>query len=354
VTFVKATYAKLLEKSLRGGSPSTVREINWVADLMAKTFGGHRDWESLTTDDWERLRKKIELGRSGAGLRHKSLKRCYGHPKRIGRIASEEFGVRPPAFGFTTFRIAGEQQTPSTVNRIGKSPIASKAYDQHEIMAILEDAPPFERACCLLGLNGGMGLADIGNVQTTQFCMVTGWFDDSRSKTGKARRFRLWPETIQAIQEEMRRLPRSEEYPHHVFVGDKLKRPMVRKIGTMMDTQQINKRVVPFIRSRGFTDSRGFYGFRHTFQWAGAAIDSEATSDIMTHIPMPTRQSGRMSYDSGKHDRRRVNVTDFIRQWSLLGGSDDPEQFVASSESLYGTLPAAVPLGSGSQSVLAG
>lgn len=354
VTFVKLTYEKMQQKELRGGSPNTINEINWIGDLMIQTFGGYRDWESLTPDDWERLRAKMELGRNGEGLGHLALKRAYSRPKRFGKMATDEYGVRSPAFGFTTFQLRDEKKTPSTVNRLGKSPISSKAYDQHEIEAILVDAPPFERACCLLGLNGGMGLADIGNILTTQFCMVSGWFDDSRTKTGKARRFRLWPETIQAIQEELRRQPRSEEYPDHVFVGDKLLRPMVRKIGTMTDTQQLNKRVLAHIRSRGFKDRRGFYGFRHTFQWAGAAIDSEATSDIMTHTPMSSQRSGKLSYDSGKHDRRRAIVTDFIRQWALLGGSDDPADFVASSESLYGTLPAPVPLCGGSREGRAG
>jgi hypothetical protein len=52
------------------------------------------------------------------------------------------------------------------------------------------------KAMILLGINGGLGNTDISELVHAAVNLDTGWIDYPRPKTGVARRFPLWDETV--------------------------------------------------------------------------------------------------------------------------------------------------------------
>ena len=62
-------------------------------------------------------------------------------------------------------------------------------------------APQPLKAMILLGINAGLGNADVGRLQERHLNLKTGWLDFPRPKTSVGRRAWLWPETIASIKE---------------------------------------------------------------------------------------------------------------------------------------------------------
>lgn len=352
-------YKKRQTAGIRGGSDDTLYEFKRVTTAMLATLGAHTPWESLKKPDWKRLRTRLEkpLNRKYQTLGKKLMTRLLGHVKTCAKLASKEWGFASPAFGIGWDDVA-EGHRPSPIrNRPGKSPIARKAYDQDECWSIIFDAPPLEQAACLLGLNGGMGAADIGVMRISDLDLETGWFNDVRSKVKKIRRFRMWPETVAAIKRVLNETPRNPLFPDYIFLGhaesnDPLlrslthpPRPLVReRPNGSREACVFSKFLCRHIRNCGFDDPRRFYGLRHTFEWCGDHLDERVTSDIMTHSIMADVRNGKGYYRTASHDARSRDVTDFVRNWVILKGDDDPTKFVRATDSPYEPLPDPVPL----------
>ena len=59
----------------------------------------------------------------------------------------------------------------------------------------------------LLGINAGLGNADVGRLHERHLNLKTGWLDFPRPKTAVNRRAWLWPETIASIKEAIKQRP---------------------------------------------------------------------------------------------------------------------------------------------------
>lgn len=61
------------------------------------------------------------------------------------------------------------------------------------------------RAIVLLGINAALGNRDCGELEFHHLDLEGGWITYPRAKTGIARRAKLWPETVAALEEVIRR-----------------------------------------------------------------------------------------------------------------------------------------------------
>lgn len=76
---------------------------------------------------------------------------------------------------------------------------AAKLIPASDVWKLLEGADVQLRAMILLALNGGMGSTNCAQLPRAALEQRPGWLDYPRPKTGTARRFPLWPETIHAL-----------------------------------------------------------------------------------------------------------------------------------------------------------
>src|SRR5688572_12412283 len=63
------------------------------------------------------------------------------------------------------------------------------------------------REMILLAMNGGMGNSDVGNLPQSAVNLESGWCNFPRPKTGVARKFPLWSETVETIKSYLTERP---------------------------------------------------------------------------------------------------------------------------------------------------
>ena len=114
----------------------------------------------------------------------------------------------------------------------------------------------------LLGLNGGLGNTDVGELPLTAIDLKGGWLDYPRPKTGIQRRIPLWPETVEAVKAVMenRRDPKAQENDRLLFVGRRGESYIGNHRGYRV-TQEFNR-----VLTKAGIEGRTFYDLRRTFQ----------------------------------------------------------------------------------------
>jgi hypothetical protein len=85
------------------------------------------------------------------------------------------------------------------------SPTQVQTYALEELCTLYEYATPFERFFMLLGLNCGFGQAEIATLQLTE--IREGHIKRLRYKSRVYGEWKLWPQTVQAIEWAMKRRP---------------------------------------------------------------------------------------------------------------------------------------------------
>jgi integrase len=187
----------------------------------------------------------------------------------------------------------------------------------------------------LLGINCGLGNAEVSELSKKAVDLERGWLDCPRKKTGVGRTCPLWPETTEAIREALRQQQRR-------------KQPLV---SAAQDLVFVTRKGFPFVRTVGKIDAdncpgatehdaiatsfkrlmaaqsiaipgRGFYGLRRSFETIGSETGHQvAVTHIMGHAP----SSGDMGavYRQGVAESALRSVTDYIRLW--LFGAETSE-----------------------------
>ena len=72
----------------------------------------------------------------------------------------------------------------------------------------------------LLGINAGFGNNDCATLTMSSIDFKNGWLSYARPKTGVARRAKLWPETVAALQQSMKKRtePKSDDDAAFLFI----------------------------------------------------------------------------------------------------------------------------------------
>ena len=210
-----------------------------------------------------------------------------------------------------------------TVNRRDQQQRAAERggkldFTAEEIQKLLTASSGWLHACILLGINGGMGNADCGRLSTKFLNLDSCWYDLAREKTGIPRRFRLWPETIDAIRAAMRQRPIAKNdaddplcflTSHGLPIWWQASKPN----GEVYLCDNVNKAFSKLVtKCKVDRSQRGFYSLRRTFETvAGATKDQVAVDYIMGHADA----SMAAVYRQGIEDQRLIDVGQHVRNW---------------------------------------
>jgi integrase len=285
---------------------------------IVKAFGPTRLVSDLDASDFERFRRQMARGWSPVTLANE-IRRI----RVVFRYAEQNQLVPAP------IRYGSEFKPPARrVLRKERQTKGVRMFEAKELRAILDKATMPMKAMILLGINCGLGNADIAALPVKAVDLKGGWLAYPRPKTGISRRCPLWPETVAAIQEALgcRRVPRSSEHAGLLFLTrrgnpwahravSEDQPGKVRKIADDSVTKEFRKVLVALKLHRA---GLGFYALRHTFETiAGDSRDQVAVDAIMGHA----RDDMASVYRERIDDARLLAVVEHVRKW--LFGSEE-------------------------------
>ena len=279
-------------------------------------MGGNRLVADLAANDFETLRAQIAkcggLGYLGGEINRTRV--VFRYAWEAGLIDS------PVRFG-PTFK----KPKKASLRKEARQNGTCRMFEPNELRRILDGANTQVRAMVLLGLNGGMGNSDLGQLRLTDIDLENGWLTQPRAKTQIDRRIPLWDETVAALRQVLpeRPEPKSEEHADLVFVTrwggpwhvDSPRSPLSHEFRKLL--QRLDREAAG-TQSPLYKPRRGFYALRHTFQTVGEEAGEVATRFIMGHAD----NSMSAVYREHISDERLGAVTEHVRSWLYGGGSN--------------------------------
>lgn len=253
------------------------------------------DVRSISPADWLRLRNEL-----GEVVGPTTLAYNIQMIRTIFRWASDRDMIPPVRFG-------PDFKRPSARTlRVYRSRHGAKLFTADEIHRMIDQANPTYKAMILLGLNSGFGMADCSRLEKKHVNFDEELIRFARTKTGIDRTVPLWPETVEAIQRQLK--PRT----HLVFVG-KTGRPFyATKTGQCRSIHSAFRNIRK--RAGCHRQQAGFYTFRHVFATVGGGCkDQVAVNHIMGHSDASMAAVYR---EDVSLDRLKA-VTEHVREWFL-------------------------------------
>jgi integrase len=182
-------------------------------------------------------------------------------------------------------------------------------FEADELCRMIENARQPLTTMLLLGINAGLGNADIARLPLSALDLETGWLTYPRGKTGVMRRCRLWVETITAIREWLDQRPAPKDLANFSLVFTTVRGGAWDKgVGDRAITHETRK----LLDRLGIMGNRNFYAIRHTFETIGGeSKDQIAVSAVMGH----SDESMAAAYRERISDTRLQAVTEFVHDW---------------------------------------
>jgi len=279
----------------------TFSDLKSTCDTVLRVIGKRIEVNSLRPDDFEKLRADLasRLGPQRLTSEIKRVRSLFAYAKRNDLIEKDvKYG-------------ASFDRPNRRTMRLHRQASGKNIFTAEEIHKLLEQANTTMQAAILLGINCGMGSADLGQMPLRALDLDAGWIDFPRPKTAVERRCPLWPETVRAIRSYLKTRPNAKDPEHAglVFVtrsgGCYHKQmedsPFKKQMGQLMKRSQITGR-----------SGRGMYTLRHCFSTVGAAtLDQIAVDFIMGHAD----NSVRGTYREEISDERLQAVVNHVRAW---------------------------------------
>jgi integrase len=284
-------------------SPRTWVDYKVACDQLVAAFGKRRPLDGISTDDFSQLRNELaeRWGPHRLGKMIQSIRCVFKFAFEAGAISS------PMRHG------PGSKRPSRKVMRLNRAKQGPKLFTAEEIRGLLAVAGPSMKAVILLGINAGFGNSDCGKLPLAAVDLEAGWVTYPRPKTGVARRCKLWPETVEAIQDALaeRMAPKGKANAALVFIT---------KYGESWakdgSDNPISKEMRKLLDATGISGHRNFYALRHTFRTvADETKDQPAVDFIMGH----EMQHMATAYRETISDGRLQAVADKVREW-LFGG----------------------------------
>jgi len=197
------------------------------------------------------------------------------------------------------------------VLRLARAQKGPRMFEAAELRKILKAAKQPLRAMILLGINAGLGNADVGRLPMAAIDLKAGWLTYHREKTGIPRRCPLWKETVAAVKDALAKRPvaADESLADRVF--------LTAKGGSWYkDTSDnpVSKEMAKLLKKVGINGHRNFYALRHTFETIGGDSRDQVTVDaIMGHAPDGNDMAA--IYRERISDERLIAVVDHVRAW---------------------------------------
>jgi integrase len=287
-------------------------DLKRVGELLIKHLGRHTTIESLRPTDFDTLRTKLAAGKTLVTLNNEVGRcRCF-----FNYAFKAELIDRPVRMG-----VSFSKPTKKALRKEKQSK-PPKLFSIDELKAIYGAANAQMQCFILLGLNGGLGPADIGNLE---FRHIQGdWIIYPRPKSTIDRRFPIWAETKKAIeackQTKDSQLPwvflTKYGQPWSKSTSDT---PLSNEFGKLLQSiddqaveaalEQRKKPPTHKLKQKG----RGFYTLRHQFRTiADGCRDQVAINHIMGHADSTMAGVYREHID----DSRLQAVVDHVRAWA--------------------------------------
>lgn len=194
--------------------------------------------------------------------------------------------------------------------REGKKDFSKRVLTGEEVDRLLDNATPLFRAMILVGVNCGLGPADLGRLKWSHIDMESGMLDMPRGKTGTERKGYLWKRTREALRRVLtlkhnKRMYESLGEESFVFVTRK-GLPVYREREVSPGLVKIDNaisitfgRLAKRLKMPGVT----FYRLRHTFKTAGKRAGDRDTLNLMMGHKEGT--TGEV-YDHEEIDAKRI------------------------------------------------
>lgn len=276
-------------------SPRTWDEYLRTAKRLVTFFGPERDIASFGPDDFATYRTfhAKTLGLIAIGNEITRVKTLF-------KWLSEQKDVKTK-FG-PDFRKASAKSLRRHRREAGK-----KLFTREQINLLMDEAGLHLRAMIWLGINCGFGNTDCATMPLDAVDLATGWIDYPRTKTEVDRLVPLWPETVNALRESLRRRYKPSPENEGLF--------FVRPTGAVWQPSDDVSKQFRACRGRAVVRKGGFYWLRHTFETiGGGAKDQVAVNAIMGHVDGSMAANYRQEIDPS----RLESVTAHVRAW-LLG-----------------------------------
>ena len=206
-----------------------------------------------------------------------------------------------------------------------------KLFEAEDLRRIIEAARQPLKAMLLLGINAGLGNADVSRLREHHLDLETGWLDYPRPKTAVARRAWLWPETVAAIKEARatRPKPKTKTERGLVFLrvdgkawyveltlppaktnADSSDETGIKTPGTGHPVADATRRLLKRLKLN--RPGLGFYTLRHVFLTiAEESGDHIAVAHVMGHV-VPGMGT---AYREKVSDERLRAVAEHVRGW---------------------------------------
>jgi len=280
-------------------SPRTWTDYKGACDEIVRSLGKSRRLEDVAPEDFALLRKR--MAKKWGVHRLGKVIQCIRCVFKFGYEAA--LLATPMRFG------SGFKRPSKKTLRLAKAKRGPMLFTAAEIRQLIEAAGIPLRAMVLLGINAGLGNSDCANLTLPTVDLKTGWATYPRPKTGVERRFHLWPETVQAIEEALARRPEPKEQADVDLVF--ITKPGLGWGKDIADSP-VTKETRKVLDKLGIDGGRNFYVLRHTFRTvADATRDQPAIDHIMGHAAddMASIYRERIS------DDRLKAVGDYVRNW---------------------------------------
>ena len=173
----------------------------------------------------------------------------------------------------------GEFKPPSKKTmRLERAKKGPRLFQADELRKIIGAAHVQLKAMILFGVNCGFGNTDVADLPTKALNLKTGWVNFPRPKTGIPRRCPLWPETVAALRDALKKRSKPKDITHKALMfitkyGGQWNKATVEYADTKNGKPKI-KRENPVSREFGkilrdlgyHRPGLGFYGLRHIFE----------------------------------------------------------------------------------------
>lgn len=284
--FLETKATQLAAKEL---SPVTYADYIYELARFVKKIGESAEVAALRPEHFAAYNRVLITERK---LGRHARKRVIAYCKAMLNWGAGNGRSPLPVFG-TAFK--APDTSPDAIRqakaRAGEIDNSQRIVTGGEIDRMLAACHPQFRAIILLGINCGLGPADIGRLRWCNINMATGKLDMPRGKTGTPRVGYLWKRTRKSLM-RVAKLKRNAEAIANdgpdalVFVtrtGKPFYREVTRTDGNVKVEQAISGPINKLVRSLGLTGV-SFYRFRHSF--ASLAVkgrDREAVDLAMGH-----------------------------------------------------------------------
>jgi len=286
---------------------ATLRNYRAYCKRIINFFGRSKRISDLTPQDFERLRadyakpkaqyrngKKIKYAKSSLSL--SGLKSKIIHTRVIFKYAVDCELLDKVPWG-KSFDVP----SPKAIKKQRQAKPRKQAT-LDEIRTILAEANETWTALIYFAINTGSPNMDCGHLRFSDID-ANGWVEKPRHKTGEPRRYKLWPETVAAIN----KLPRFDD--GLVFHG-----PLGGNYIPKGRTNQVSKIFTELAVEAGVKrQNLTFYSLRHTFQnIADEKLDFPAVKRVMGHQGQKDISD---NYRGEVSDERIERVCEHVRRW---------------------------------------